>query len=1472
MMAQRPQRRTPARKSARQAPKGVGAEPGFSSIVGIGASAGGLEASIRLVSALPAQSGIAYVLVQHLDPTHPSLMAELLAGHTAMPVRQVTESMRIVADHVYVIPPGTYLAVQAGALRLSAPQARHGARLPFDFLLHSMAEEYGPRVICVVLSGTGKDGSLGIVSVAEKSGYVIVQKPEEAAYDGMPRSAIQTGVVDLVATVGEMPDAILRQDRRLRDGHAQAQPAPAQPADPSTDLFGAIIELLRVDTVHDFTLYKRGTLRRRIERRMSLVDIPAAAMSRYLDLLRDDPAELALLAKDLLINVTSFFRDPKVFALLEQTTIPELVRAKAADETLRVWVAGCSSGEETYSLAMLLLEQLAVQKSTVKLQLFASDVDGEAVSLARDGVYPLAIAADVPEERLARFFSLEEEGYRVQPHLRASIVFTVQDVLADPPFSRLDMISCRNLLIYLQPEAQAKVISLFHFALRQDGMLLLGNAESVGPADTRFEPIAKAERLYRRLGHNRSAETVLTALPGGVPRWRPPEELEPALTRQASVGDLGRRLVIDSFAPAAVVINRNDECLYVMGPTDRYLRVPSGHHSNDLLAMARPGMRSRLKLAIGRAFAERSRIVVPGGRISHGGKSVDLNIDVQPVLNAGEELLLVCFVDAPKAELASRPASGGRAGSANAALQAELLAVRAELQGTLRDLETANEEQRSISEEALSVNEEFQSTNEELLTSKEELQSLNEELTALNTELQETLDRQRTSADDLQNVLFSTDVATLFLDTELRIRFFTPASRALFNIIPTDLGRPLADLRSLAADTTLAADARQVLEGLDSAEREITTANDVWFIRRTLPYRAHDQRVEGVVITFTDITERKLSVRSLEEAKQRAEIANLAKTRFLAAASHDLRQPLQTLKLLAGLLLRAAETEKSHQLVTRIDDTLGAMSGMLNALLDINQIEVGLVEAKVSRFPVDSVLLALGREFAYLAEAQGMQLRVVPCSLDIDSDPRLLEHMLRNLLSNALKYTRRGRILLGCRRHADRLSIEIWDTGIGIPDDHLDIIFDEYHQLDNAARERSRGLGLGLSIVRRLGNLLGHPVRVRSRPGHGSVFIVDILHQAPPGAAPQAALPPPPPEAPAPHAAHRTGMILVVEDDPDVRDLLQLALADEGHLAVTLPDAVAALQLVSRGAIRPDMIITDYSLPGKVNGLDLATQLRRNARTTLPTVILTGDISTDTLSAIAQQGVAQLSKPVRLEELLALVQRSLPATEPAPAPHGPGHETTANGHAGDEQSGGEIFVVDDDEAVCAAIRSVLEEDGRTVLSFPSGAEFLAARRPGPRQCLLLDATLPGMDGFALLARLREDGHALATVMITGQGDVPMAVQAMKLGVLDFLQKPIARDELLASVGHALGLADDAGKRDAWRADARSRAESLTARQRQIMQRILAGEPNKNIAADLDISQRTVENHRAAIMQRMGAASLPALARLALAALRDDTPD
>ena len=675
-------------------------------------------------------------------------------------------------------------------------------------------------------------------------------------------------------------------------------------------------------------------------------------------------------------------------------------------------------------------------------------------------------------------------------------------------------------------------------------------------------------------------------------------------------------------------------------------------------------------------------------------------------------------------------------------------------------------------------------------------------------------------------------------------------------MIASDIGRPLADLARHFADANLLVDAKNVLANLAPLTREIEAENGAWYTCRVLPYRTKENRIEGVVITFGDVTARKQAEDALNATKLQAESANLGKSRFLAAASHDLRQPLQTVTLLQGLLARKLKDSDDLELVARSEAALTAMSGMLNTLLDINQLEAGVVRPEFVDFPVNDLLEQMRTEFAYHTQTHGLGWRVVPSRAVVRSDPLLLEQMIRNLLSNAVKYTRKGRVLLGCRRRGAKLRIEIWDTGLGIPEGQLRVIFEEFHQLDNPARELSRGLGLGLAIVQRLGDLLGHPVDVRSQQGSGSVFAIEVA-LAPNGRL----LVPKGIERKPKEIAVPGRSILIIEDDPDVRHSLELLLRADGHRTAAAVDGEEAIELVARKKARPDMVIVDYNLPRGLTGLQAMARLREMIGHDLPALVLTGDISTKTLSEIVRQGYVHRSKPVTAEDLTRLVRATLDENHSVSPQAWATPATTDSGAANPPT----IFVVDDDGTVRDALRGFIEQAGRPVEVYSSAQEFLGADRSGHNGCLVADCRMPDMDGIELLDRLKTEGHQFPTVMITGYGDVPLAVRAMNAGAAGFIEKPVRGDELLAAIDRALEQARGLNELAELREAAAKRIAVLTPRQRQVMDLVIEGKPSKEIAFLLGISQRTIENHRAAVMKKVGVRSLSQLILLTLGA-------
>ena len=1417
-------------------------------VVAVGASEGGLSAFRILTSMIEAGSGLAYILVPLRDPAIDGPVTDLLSAFTDVEVTEAVDGERITADRIYVAPPGAEVTIAADHFHVEYARLGKTGRPAFDLLLISLADAYGPRAASVTLSGEGEDGALGVAHLKARGGWVIAQSPEEAEHGVMPLSTIATGCADLILPVAEIPDTISRRAARalnapVNDEHLDRERA-----------FQEIIALVRATTELNFQLYKPGTLRRRIERRAALCGLGANDIRGYLVQLNRDEQELHQLTADLLINVTSFFRDPEIFEALAATTLPDVIRRHEGEDPIRVWVAGCSTGQEAYTIAMLFLEAMQDAKARMGLQIFASDLDTEALAHARRGVYPKSIETELTPSRLRRFFKSQPGGYRVRPELRNTIVFSTQNILEDPPFSRLDFVACRNVLIYFSAEAQAKAFSLFHFALEPDGILLLGAAEAPGPNNPLFTPASKTQRTYRR-----AADVALTF--ASRPLFNTtPDSGEPQSTSDSASNRPASRIaaacqaaVLEHYAPPSILINHAMACVYLVGNLDRFIRVPAGAPTRLIMDMALPAIAPTLRSAVHLARHENRRVSFPL-RVDQGMTDV---VDVCPVDIDGERFHLVSFI-APREDLR---ASNLSASAGTDALQNELAATKTQLDVAIRDLDLAAVDQRAASDEALSIQEQYQSTNEELLTSKEELQSLNEELSALNTQLSETIERQRLTSSDLQNVIYSTHVAAIFLDKDLRIRFYTPSAVKFFNLIPSDIGRPLTDLKSATEDQSLLQDARQVLETSKTEEREIRGPNDEWYSRHIFPYVALDQNSTGVVIKFANITHQKLSAAAVNEARSEAERANQAKSRFLAAASHDLRQPLQTLSLLQGLLSKTVTGDGAQRLIRRFDETLMAMAGMLNTLLDINQIEAGDVHPDLSSFPLQDVLTRLKDEFTYHANAKQIRFVVSPTSIAVTSDAGLLEQILRNLVSNALKFTTTGTVLVGCRRHGDVLSIEVWDTGVGIPLADQEGIFDAYRQLDNDARERNKGMGLGLSIVQRLGALLEHPVIVRSTPGMGSVFAVRVpidrtqqdlqtlwKSQLPHGDAEQAL----------------SGVIVLIEDDPELRELLVQHLSAEGHVVSAFANGVDAIAHV-RGQPSPvDLILADYNLPGGVDGAEAGRQINVVLANAAPMLILTGDISTRATHHIEACGAMHLNKPVKADALRDAVRGLLGPVHPA-RPNLPPLLNQRRTNIAAPAGASVIYLVDDDAELRDGLRQTLEASQRHVIDFESCEAFLNAEQAPNEACLILDASLPGMDGLTLLEHLRTSNRKLPTIMLTGHSDIAMAVTAMKAGAVDFLEKPVTGPDLLRCVDRALSLATDERLASEWSDHAVRQIETLTPRQLEIMDMVLAGHPNKNIAADLHISQRTVENHRAAIMHRTGAKSLPALTRLAVAA-------
>ncbi len=861
---------------AHEVPIVVPAARGFP-IVGIGASAGGLEALERFLVHVPDNSGMGFVVIQHLDPTHKGAMVELLQRASKMPVVEVTDRLTVEPDHVYVIPPGKDISILHGILHLLPMTSPRGLNLPIDYFFRSLAEDRQDDSIGVVLSGMGSDGTLGLRAIKEKAGATFVQSLSSAKFDGMPRSAIDAGLADIVASAEELPARIVAYHK-----HTPHVPAP-EPATRQQSALEKVLILLRNQCGNDFSLYKRSTVERRIERRMGLHQI--AKLDEYVRYLRDNPHEIDLLFQELLIGVTSFFRDPEAWEQLRDQILPQLTGSRTSG-VLRAWVPACSTGEEAYSLAMVLSEVIQDAKPPLELgfQIFGTDLDKDAIEKARQGVYPANIAADVTPERLRRFFREDERGYRVCKEIREAVVFAPQNIITDPPFTKLDILSCRNLLIYLSAELQRKLIPLFHYSLNPGGVLFLGSAESVGGFTQLFSPLDGRSRLYRRLETTISTPAVefpsaFTYL-GATPVTRAGETVEAVRPASPSLQQLTDRVIVQRFSPATVLTNERGDILYLSARTGKYLEPVVGKANLNLFAMAREGLRYELSSAFAAALKSERPIVSRGLQVRTNGSSQTVDVTVLRLAEPEELRGTVMTVIADVASTTSpvvEKAKPGRAPASRqlAALERELEDARDEAQTLREEMQTSQEELKSTNEELQSTNEELQSTNEELTTSKEEMQSMNEELQTVNHELQSKVDDLARSNNDMRNLLNSTEVATLFLDGELLVRRFTTQTARIIKLIPSDMGRPITDINTDLDYPTLADDAREVIRTLVFKETEVGSRNGRWYNVRILPYRTLDNVIDGVVITFTDVTSAKRLEASLrDQANQLRQMAS----------------------------------------------------------------------------------------------------------------------------------------------------------------------------------------------------------------------------------------------------------------------------------------------------------------------------------------------------------------------------------------------------------------------------------------------------------------------------------------------------------------------------------------------------------------------------------------------------------------------
>lgn len=826
-------------------------------MVGIGASAGGLEAFKEFFAKISENSGMAFILVQHLDPNHKSMLTEIIGRHTKMSVLEVEDGIVVKPNNVYIIPPNKYLSILDGALHLIDPKDLRMNRRPIDFFFKSLAKDKKEKAVGIVFSGTGTEGTLGLNMIKGEGGLTIVQDPDTAKFDGMPRNAIMASTPDFVLPISKIPEklCLYKQNHLIKPLDEKLSVIP------SVNVLEEIIILLNNATNCNFNEYKRSTVVRRIEKRMIITQ--NRKVENYLKFLQKNPEEVINLFQDLLIGVTNFFRDKDVFEQLQKRGVQQIVKLKKSGETIRVWIPACSTGEEVYSIAILFNEGIKKQKKNLQLQVFASDIDERAINFARLGIYAEANTADISTQLLKKYFQRETHSYRINNEIREQVVFAKHDVLNDPPFSNVDLISCRNFLIYLNPKAQQKILSLFHFALKPNGIMFLGNSESLGASSNLFQIIHQKSKIFQKRHkpiENKKELATMTEyfsnkIDESVPNYK-------NKNNRISLKEITEKFLLDNYAPACAVINLKGDALYFSGDTGRYLKPAVGEARLNIVDMAREGLKKDLRRAINKAITGKTSEIRYGVKIKFDDKIQNVDLRVIPIseYTTDESCLMITFdVQQVNEEVAIIKTQSFEKNESFeiSELEEELASVKESLKITIEDLEMSNEEMKATNEELQSTNEELQSTNEELETSKEEMQSINEEIITVNGELRVKIDELDNAYNDINNFLASSHISTIFLDNDLIIKRFTTASSSVINLIETDIGRSITHLSFSLDYDNIIKDIREVQENLEPKRCICKNENDSWFQIQIVPYRTVENMIEGIVLTFVDITEEK---------------------------------------------------------------------------------------------------------------------------------------------------------------------------------------------------------------------------------------------------------------------------------------------------------------------------------------------------------------------------------------------------------------------------------------------------------------------------------------------------------------------------------------------------------------------------------------------------------------------------------------
>ena len=1361
-------------------------------MVGVGASAGGLEAITQLLKHCPADADVAFLVVTHMDARQKSILPELLARATKMKVCEAEDGMAVEASTVYTAPATHDLIFENGKLRLLALETRNGIHLPIDTLFCSLAEELRERSICIILSGSGSDGSLGLKKIKATGGMTMAQSTESAEFDPMPANAIATHMVDFILPVEHIPLRLIEYTSRFWQSN---KPNVTELSTSSSELvtLQRILSSIEAGIGHNFTHYKESTLHRCVAKRM--VNCHAETLAAYADLLAEDTAEQDALFRSILIGVTYFFRDSEAFACIQKEVIPKLFAGKKAGDTIRIWVAGCSSGEEAYSLAILLTEHAERVKSKINIQIFATDLDPRTIEIARTAKYAIGAVQNVSPERLGRYFQLQDGCYVVLDEIRKLVVFAEHNILSDPPFHNVDLLSCRNLLIYLKSKVHTKLFSLFYHCLLPSGYLFLGSAESLGQSSKFFRIIEGKWKVFQRETMNNNSPPRLALLDRGIrkPMKIPFQEMD--TESHLHFNEL-QKLLLDDYVPAAVLVDKKLDIIYYSGDTSPYLRHPKGAATQNLLKQAHPYLSVHLRSAIRQARENGQGVLVENIQAKGGaGAATNIRIKYEREDKSASSGLIVFFEKYQNVTNAATQSTAPQVATKQVNLEEELHITTVELQNTLAELDALTEESQTSYEELMSMNEELQSSNEELETSKEELHALNEELISANSELKSKVTDLKSAKDDISNLLTGTHLPTIVLNKNLEIRYFTPQSTEIFNLIASDLGRPIRHIVSKLVQDDLVDNFKSVLQSLTTLQREVCREDGSYYLMRIHPFITSANITNGVVLTFSDITDIKLNqaelqthkedleqlveqktralkaseallretgrmakiggweldieteqlnwtlqthkihdlehasvlnlatavgfyhpddqpiiaglvqeciqngtsfdkelrvitakgrniwVRvmgelrlhngqkyiggtfqeiteskqyeiELEETRALAESANKAKSEFIANMSHEIRTPLNgiqgNLQLLGLSELDAEQNECVDMAMTSSDSLITIIGDILN----LSKIEAGRVAIAADVFKIQSLLDSLASTLFSVAKNKGLHLNFeVDPSVpqEVTGDIGRIRQILFNLVGNAIKYTDQGSVTLRItimersKSPELRLSFSVTDTGIGIPEDSIPDLFEAFTQVDNSSSRSYQGTGLGLTIAKRLVELMGGSIDIQSKHGKGTTVNFDIVVKTPAAT-----------EIPKKEAVNHTEKtcatkdqkilnVLIVEDVDSNAIMLNHLLHKIGHKSTIAINGKQALECLTQSPY--DLILMDIQMPG-MDGFKATKIIRADPEfkhvAEIPIIALTAHVLDGYRERCLEAGMNDyLSKPVMIKDLERLLSSYL---------------------------------------------------------------------------------------------------------------------------------------------------------------------------------------------------------------------------------------